>query len=233
MKRQGNSGAEVQETPLPIFNRSHGYRCHDLSRVGIFGGTFNPPHLGHLIAAEEVRQNFSLDKIVFVPSARPPHKDHSPVTDSIHRYKMTKLATQDNLYFDVSDIEIRRPGKSYTIDTIKEFKSMYGPGIEIYFIMGGDSIFEIDTWKDPDGILKLCKVIVTTRPGFDLFKVEDGLKEKVVFTEVSSIGISSSGIRQRVREAKSIKYMVPIPVENYIQNEGLYRQGNTDLSGRI
>ena len=199
-----------------------------ISRVGIFGGTFNPPHLGHLIVAEEVRQNFSLEKIIFVPSARPPHKDHSPVIHPAYRYRMTILATQNNPFFEVSDIEIHRSGKSYTIDTIKEFRTMYGPEVEIYFIMGGDSIFEMDTWKDPEKILKICTVIVTSRPGFDLSKVEDRLKAKVVPTQVSHIGISSSVIRQRIREGKSISYYVPKNVEEYILKEKLYRKNPSE-----
>lgn len=203
-----------------------------LSRVGIFGGTFDPPHLGHLIVAEEVRQSFALGKIVFIPSARPPHKERSPVVEATYRYIMTELAIQDNPYFEVSDIEIRRPGKSYTIDTIKEFKKTYGSEVEIYFIMGGDGIFEIDTWKEPEGILRLCKVIVTTRPGFDLLKVEDRLKKKVILTEVSGIGISSSEIRQRLRKGKGIRYLVPKSVEEFILNKDLYCSGNID-PGRV
>ncbi|MFQ6093852.1 MAG: nicotinate-nucleotide adenylyltransferase [bacterium] len=193
------------------------------SRVGIFGGTFNPPHLGHLIVAQEVRRRFSLDKIVFVPSARPPHKADSPGASSAERYIMTVLATRDNPYFEVSDVEIRRPGRSYTVDTIKQFKKLYGTEVEIFFIMGGDSIFEIDTWREPEEILRLCKVIVTTRPGFDLTKVEDRLKEKAILTEVSRIDISSTEIRRRVQEGKSIKYLVPKEVEEYILREKLYR----------
>ena len=193
------------------------------SRIGIFGGTFNPPHIGHLIVAEEVRENFALDRIVFIPSARPPHKTHSPVIDPIHRFQMIQLATRENPYFEVSNIEIRRPGTSYTIDTVKSFRNTYGPDGEIFFIMGGDSIFEIDTWKDREEIFKHCTIIVTSRPGFHLSRVEDPLKAKILLSEVSSIGISSTGIRQRIQEGKSIRYLVPRDVETYIREQELYR----------
>jgi nicotinate-nucleotide adenylyltransferase len=183
---------------------------HLISRLGIFGGTFNPPHLGHLIVAEEICHQFALDRIVFVPSARPPHKTHAPVIDSAHRYRMTQLA-------------IRRPGTSYTVDTVKSFRNTYGPDVDIYFIMGGDSIFEIDTWKDPAEIVRHCTIIVTTRPGFDLSNVEDRLKTQVRLADVTEIGISSTAIRRRVREGKSITYLVPKAVENYILENNLYR----------
>lgn len=195
------------------------------SRIGVFGGTFNPPHIGHLIVAEEVRQNFALDRIVFVPSARPPHKIQSPVIDSAHRYHMTQLATEDNPHFAVSDIEIRRPGTSYTVDTVKSFRDTYGPDVDIFFIMGGDSIFEIDTWKDPEQIFNCCTIIVTSRPGFHLSKVEERLKAKVLTTEVSQIDVSSTDIRQRLQDGKSIAYLVPQAVEAYIRKEKLYRSG--------
>ena len=195
------------------------------ARIGIYGGTFNPPHLGHLIVAEEIRQRFCLEKVMFIPSARPPHKTDSPVIDSADRYEMTALATRDNPHFDISDIEIRRSGKSYTIDTIKELKKIYGPEVDIFFIMGGDSIFEIETWKEPDKLLNLCKVVVTTRPGFDLKGIEERLREKIIVAEVSHIGISSTEIRRRVQEGKSIRYLVPRQVEEYIVEEKLYQQG--------
>ena len=199
----------------------------DISRIGIFGGTFNPPHIGHLIVAEEVRQQFSLHKIVFVPSARPPHKTHVPVVDSQHRFIMTQLAVNKNPNFEVSDKEMTRDGTSYTIDTIKEFKNMYGSSVDIFFIMGGDSIFEINTWKKPEELLGLCTVIVTTRPGFDLSKIDNRFQGKIIFADVSHIDISSTEIRRRVQEGESITYLVPKEVEEYIQKKKLYRLKDT------
>jgi nicotinate-nucleotide adenylyltransferase len=191
--------------------------------VGLFGGTFNPPHLGHLIVAEEVRQTFSLDIIVFVPSARPPHKESSPVIDPRHRFTMTRLAIENNPRFEISDVELKRRGKSYTIDTIKEFKTLYGADIELFFIMGGDSIFEIETWKKPEELFRLCRVIVTTRPGFDLAKIDDRFGDKIIRADVPRIDISSTDIRHRVGTGRSITYLVPDKVEEYIQRERLYR----------
>ncbi len=194
-----------------------------LSRIGIFGGTFDPPHLGHLIAAEEIRQDFSLQKIFFVPSARPPHKLDLLLTGAACRLEMTSLATRDNPGFAVSDVEIQRPGPSYTVDTIGEFKKRYGSDIEIYFIMGADSIFEIRTWKNPEVLFQLCKVIVTSRPGFPLDEVDTDLRNKVTLAEITHIDISSTDIRRRVREGKSIRYFVPGQVEAYVRSRNLYR----------
>ena len=195
----------------------------NISRVGIFGGTFNPPHLGHLIVAEEVCQIFSLDIIVFVPSARPPHKVSSPVIDSRHRFTMTQLAIENNPYFEISDVELKRRGTSYTIDTIKEFKNIYGADVELYFIMGGDSICEIETWKKPEELFRLCGVIVTTRPGIDLEKIDDRFGDKIILADVPRIDISSTDIRHRVETGRSITYLVPDKVQEYIQRERLYR----------
>ncbi|UCE17645.1 MAG: nicotinate-nucleotide adenylyltransferase [Gemmatimonadota bacterium] len=197
-----------------------------ITRIGIFGGTFNPPHLGHLIVAEEVRQQCSLHKIVFMPSARPPHKVHSPLIDSQHRFIMTQLAVRDNPNFEISDMEMKRHGKSYTIDTLKEFRNTYGSHADIFFIMGGDSIFEIDTWKKPEELLGLCHVIVTTRPGFDLTRVNDRFGDRIIFVDVLNIDISSTDIRRRVREGRSILYLVPKGVEEYIRDEKLYLTEN-------
>jgi len=191
-------------------------------RTGIFGGTFDPPHIGHLIVTEDVRMRFDLDRIVFVPSARPPHKIQSPMTESVHRYRMTELAIRGNPHFEVSDCEIQRPGASYTVDTVKHFRRVYGRDCELFFIMGGDSIFEIDTWKNPEEIVNDCTVIVTSRPGFDLSGINDRFKEKVISTDVTRIGISSTMIRERIRDGGSIAGLVPEAVETYIRKEGLY-----------
>jgi nicotinate-nucleotide adenylyltransferase len=123
----------------------------------------------------------------------------------------------------VSDMEMKRSGKSYTIDTIKECKNVYGSNVDILFIMGGDSVFEIETWKKPEELFEMCTVIVTSRPGFDLSKIHSRYQDKITLTDVSHIDISSTDIRQRVQEGKSITYLVPKKVEEYIQKENLYR----------
>jgi nicotinate-nucleotide adenylyltransferase len=199
------------------FNQVH------LSRIGIFGGTFDPPHMGHLVAAEEIRQDFSLQKVFFVPSARPPHKLALPLTEAARRLEMISLATRDNPDFAVSDMEIQRPGPSYTVDTIGEFKKMYGADLEVYFIMGADSLFEIRTWKDPERLFHLCKVIVASRPGFSLEQMDADLRNRIILANTTNIDISSTDIRRRVKEDKSIRYYVPDQVEAYIRSKHLYR----------
>lgn len=137
--------------------------------------------------------------------------------------EMTRLATMDNPHFEVSDIEILRPGISYTVDTMSDFNEQYGDHTELFFIMGGDSICEIETWKEPDRIMSLCTIIATSRPGFDLDHIDRKLKQKLLIKEIPHIDISSTQIRQRVQEEKSITYLVPKSVEAYILRQGLYQ----------
>lgn len=200
-----------------------GNKTHGLVRIGILGGTFDPVHMGHLVVAEEIREQLGLNRVIFVPAACPPHKVPVSTSDSELRYAMVVLATEDNPCFETSDIEIKRSGKSYTIDTVSEFKDLYGQGCQIFFIMGADSIFEISTWKDPDRLLDLCTVVVTTRPDFDLDRIDERLRHRVKLATVTDIGISSTEIRRRVKEGRSIRYLVPEKVEEYIHRNGLYR----------
>ena len=194
-----------------------------MKKIGIFGGTFNPIHLGHLIVAEEIRERMQLDKILFIPSARPPHKDSSKIINPIHRYKMTGLAIEDNPYFDISDIELKRAGKSYTIDTIRQLKnSIYGKH-ELYLIIGGDSFLDINKWYKPEQIVRECHVIATTRPGFDVSLVTPYWRRVIQFVPVSDIAISATEIRNDVKSGVSIRYKVHPKVEEYIRNHNLYK----------
>lgn len=200
-----------------------------LQRIGLMGGTFDPIHYGHLVTAEAARCEFNLDKVIFIPSGQPPHKKGYQVTAAEHRYRMTVLATASNPFFAVSRIEIERPGVSYTIDTVTEFRRLLGPEPELYFITGADAILEILHWKDVGELLKKCRFIAATRPGFLLEKLED-LKpllplecwQRIHIIEVPALAISSTDIRRRVRERKTIKYLLPEAVEEYIRREGLY-----------
>ncbi|MGI9950841.1 nicotinate-nucleotide adenylyltransferase [Moorellaceae bacterium AZ2] len=200
-----------------------------LQHVGLMGGTFDPIHYGHLVAAEEARDEFKLERVIFIPSGHPPHKKDCLVTPAEHRYRMTVLATASNHYFEVSRIEIDRPGLSYTIDTVTEFRRLLGPEPELYFITGADAILEILHWKDVEDLLRKCRFIAATRPGFPLEKLKD-LKpqlppdgwQRIHFLEVPALAISSTDIRRRVREGKTIKYLLPEAVEEYIRREGLY-----------
>ncbi|MBE3572528.1 MAG: nicotinate-nucleotide adenylyltransferase [Moorella humiferrea] len=199
-------------------------------RVGIMGGTFDPIHFGHLVTAEAARWEFALEKVIFVPSGRPPHKKGYAVTAAEHRYQMTVLATASNPYFEVSRCEIDREGYSYTIDTVLEFRRLYGPDAQLFFITGADAILEILTWKDVDRLLKECHFIAATRPGFQLNRpgelkpmlpVEG--RHRIHLIEVPALAISSTDIRRRVQNNKPIKYLLPETVEEYIRSHGLYQ----------
>lgn len=192
-------------------------------KLGIMGGTFDPPHLGHLICAEEVNDHFEFDRVMFIPCARPPHKDGNKVLDAQHRYEMTILATQDNPRFDVSRIELDRPGRSYSIETVRQLRKIYGQSAEIYWIVGADSILDMFIWKDVDELLTICKFIAITRPGYDLSKADPRFMEKIELFKTTGVEISATKIRERIKQGKSIKYLVPLAVENYIHENGLYR----------
>ncbi len=194
-----------------------------MRKIGIFGGTFNPIHLGHLIVAEEIRERIQLDKILFIPSARPPHKDNSKIINPVHRYKMTELAIEDNLFFDISDIELKRAGKSYTIDTIRQLKDRIYRKDDLYLIIGGDSFLDIKTWYKPEQIVRECRVIATTRPGFDVSQVAPYWQRAIKFVPVSDIAIAATEIRDDVKKGVSIRYKVPLKVEEYIRNHNLYK----------
>ena len=198
------------------------------------GGTFNPIHHGHLVTAAEALNQFSLEKVIFIPSGDPPHKDYREEEIAEHRYLMTVIATSSNSKFFVSRIEIDRKGKSYTIDTLKELKKTYGMDTEFYFITGADAILEILTWKKTEEIISLCYMIAATRPGYNLLKLEELKKDlsgmtgnnvdsKILVMEVPALAISSTDIRERIKSGRPIDYLVPEGVSNYIFKHGLYR----------
>lgn len=200
------------------------------------GGTFDPIHFGHLVAAEAARCEFGLDKVIFVPSGRPPHKPHGPVTDKESRYLMTVLATINNPFFEVSRVELDREGYSFTVDTLKEFRSQFTGNVELFFITGADAVLQIFTWKAAEQLLDLCTVIAATRPGYPLEELKATVeainrttKGHVEVLQVPALAISSSDIRHRVKEGRSIKYLLPDAVEHYIMKRGLYR--NTLVAG--
>lgn len=198
-------------------------------RIGIMGGTFDPIHIGHLVTAEAVRNEYGLDKVLFIPAATPPHKQNQKVTPAIHRYIMTAMATYSNPHFHVSSLELDRPGPSYTIDTIYELIDKFGPQVEIYFITGADAIQEIPTWDRIEELLGLCQFIAATRqgcvPSVDNIKEHFGElgRRRIHRLNTPELEISSTDIRSRIKKGFSIKYIVPESVENYILKEGLYR----------
>ncbi|NLK73516.1 MAG: nicotinate-nucleotide adenylyltransferase [Clostridiales bacterium] len=200
-----------------------------MSRIGIMGGTFDPIHYGHLVLSEQVRSEFDLDKIIFVPAGIPPHKNKESVTENMHRYFMTVLATIHNPNFTVSDIEVKSEEVSYTIYTIETLKRM-NEYEEMYFIVGADAILEIETWKDYDKLLGSCHFVAGTRPGNEsqalVEKIEmlrNSFNAKIHLLKVPALDISSTDIRNSVAAGKSIKYLVPDAVEQYIYKNGLYK----------
>lgn len=206
-----------------------------MKSVALFGGTFNPIHYGHLAIAEEIRTKFNLDKIIFIPTYQPPHKDPADLADSKHRFVMAQLATVSNPCFEVSGVEMERGGKSYTIDSVKHFQQVYGEKVQLYFIVGADMLMEISTWKNIEELLKLCRFIAVSRPGYDVqkifnqyflssenYSIASDLLENIMIENIPMLDISATNIRGRVKEWKSIKYLVPEPVEQYIHNHHLY-----------
>jgi nicotinate-nucleotide adenylyltransferase len=190
-------------------------------KLGILGGTFNPPHIGHLIIAESVRDQLKLDKILFVPSYSPPHKLYSQVALPTQRYEMVEIALEKNRNFSVSDIEIAREGKSYTIDTINTLMGIY-PGSQLYLIIGLDNLMDFSDWKSPNDIISKVELVVMNRPGYDV-EVKNEFKRYATIVKVPGIDISSSDIRRRVKMGRSIRYLVPFEIEQYILKKSLYK----------
>ena len=190
-------------------------------KLGILGGTFDPIHMGHLVLAEQVREKLQLDQVIFIPCASPPHKTEEKLSPADARFEMTKLALEGNSYFSVSDIELKRKGLSFTVDTLRKLKELY-KNSELYFLTGSDVLNEITTWKDPEEIYKLAKIVIGVRPGFDKFEPEDHFVKKSIMVNITGIDISSTQIREKVRKGESIRYLVPSKVEEYIKKKNLY-----------
>jgi nicotinate-nucleotide adenylyltransferase len=192
-------------------------------KIGVFGGTFNPPHLGHLIVAESARESLNLDRVLLIPCASPPHKSPGALADAHCRLEMVKLAASGNTHFEASDLEIERGGKSYTVDTLRALTVLY-PHAELYLLIGIDNLLDLHTWKEPEEIISLSEVVAINRPGFDPANVRKDYLRRVTFLRYPSIDISSSEIRRKAKMGKSIKYLVPTAVESYILKHGAYRE---------
>ena len=222
-------------------------------RIAVFGGTFNPIHFGHLRAAEEVLEKSGMEKVVFMPSAVPPHKAEAPETAPEARFEMLLLAIMDNPRFEVSDIEIRRGGRSYTIDTVKELKEKYpkthksasnAKDLSVSLIVGSDSFNDITTWCEYEALLETASFIVVARPGSPVKKIAEALPVElarkfwydsssgaymnpsgtsVTYIATTPLDISASDIRRRVREGLSVRYLMPREVHEHIVRKGLYR----------
>lgn len=194
-------------------------------RLGIMGGTFDPIHYGHLVAAEEALVQFNLDRVVFMPTGEPARKTHLRVSPAEDRYLMTVIATASNPDFTVSRLEVDRPGVTYTVDTMMELRTVHGPETELFFISGADAILDILTWKDSDRLADVCTLIAATRPGYDLSRFDqqsDSAGLKVEMMVVPALAISSTDIRERVRRRAPIRYLLPEAVANYAAKNRLY-----------
>jgi nicotinate-nucleotide adenylyltransferase len=192
-------------------------------RIAVMGGTFNPIHYAHLISAEQVRTELGYDKILFIPSARPPHKvADADIIEPEHRYQMVLLAIAKNPHFEVSRIELERAGPSYTIETLKALKKLYGETTELAWIIGADSLIEYKVWRDFDEVLERCVMIATTRPNYDLHRVPLEIRKRVTTFPITGVDISATVIRERVRKSLSIQYLVPEGVQAYIDQHQLY-----------
>ncbi|RJQ48930.1 MAG: nicotinate-nucleotide adenylyltransferase [Nitrospiraceae bacterium] len=218
-------------------------------KLGIFGGTFNPVHYGHLRAAEEVCGKLSLDKVLFIPAGKTPFEKPETVS-AVHRFNMVKTAIKGNTRFQISDIEVKARGKSFTVDTMKKLGKLY-PGSELFFILGIDAFLDLPHWKQPDTLLNLSHCVVTSRPGYtftdlmpspylrhvsravlrkmdagsmDLFCFDISESQKCFLCRVTSLNISASYIRNLIISGENIKYLLPDSVESYIISHKLYKK---------
>jgi len=188
-------------------------------KLGIIGGTFNPVHLGHLRLAEEVFRKIALDKLVFIPAYIPPHKPSRGILSFQERYRMIELAIKGKPAFEVSEIEMRRKGASYSIETVKELKKAYGEGARLYFIVGSDYAGELGTWKDIHELKRLCSFMIASRPGYEIKVPIEGAES----IKIDTPDISSSDIRKRIKDGESCRELLPDAVHGYILKKKLYK----------
>jgi nicotinate-nucleotide adenylyltransferase len=195
-------------------------------RVGILGGTFNPPHIGHLVCAQEAYREFELDRVLLIPARIPPHKpvEHEP--GAHHRLELCRVAVADDERFEVSDLELRRDGPSYTVDTLKEL-STEAPNNELFLIVGGDIAAGLPRWREPERVLDLATLSIAKRRGTARSSIDaalGGLRggDRARFFDMPRIGVSSTMVRRRVRSGQPIRYLVPDAVRAYIERHGLY-----------
>ncbi len=213
----------IERGDLPLLGRDP----NRIYRLGVMGGTFDPIHNGHLVAAEQAFDDLGLDVVVFMPAGRPAFKQDKRVSAGEDRYAMTLLATSDNPHFLASRFEVDREGVTYTAETLELLAGVYGPNVELYFITGADAIAEIVTWRHAERIARLAKLVGATRPGYDLAHARKAIAESpyefdVTYLEVPALAISSSYLRARVSSGQSLRYLTPDQVSGYIYKHHLY-----------
>jgi len=223
-----------------------------MKKIGLFGGTFNPIHLGHLRPAEEICDDFDLDQVIFIPASCPPHKTKEGIIPAPLRLEMVRLAIADNPRFSLSEVELERKGRSYSIETIEFFRQKFGPEAHLYFILGLDAFLEINTWKEYTALFRLCHFVVMTRPGFEKNFSREHLPVElsgdfcyddpqmgyahvsgffVYPREITALDISSTRIREYLQKGQSVKYLLPAPVEMFIYRNQLYRTKDIESAG--
>jgi nicotinate-nucleotide adenylyltransferase len=197
-------------------------------RIALYGGTFDPVHVGHLEVARKISELFEVEQVIFIPAQLAPHKVGRPVTEPIHRYAMLALATQDDPRLLISTFELDAPDRRYTVDTVGEFQRMLGEDTELFFIMGADSWSEIQTWRDWKRLLQMTNHIVVTRPGYEVPPAPAELKDQIFFTDAVMKDISATNIRRLASEGRydELGQMVPGPVADYIKKYRIYRDSN-------
>lgn len=200
-----------------------------IKKIGIMGGSFDPVHYGHLVLAEEARQHFGLDRVIFIPVGKAPHKAAAKMIDPEIRYHMVKLAIADNPFFEVSRMEIDSVEISYTFHTLERMKKLYGDDCQLFFITGADTLLDLENWYEVEKVLNLCTFVGATRPGYveeALIQMADRLKSKykanIELIAIPGLSISSTEIRDRIIKGVTVKYLLPDAVERYILQEGIY-----------
>ena len=197
-------------------------------RVGVFGGTFDPMHLGHLTVARSIQATLELDKVLFVPAGQPWMKAGTPVSPVKDRVEMVQLAVARHKTFELSTIEADRPGPSYAVDTMDTLQRQLGSRSALFFLLGSDALMDIGKWKDPQRLIQLCQLVAFARPGCRLLRMEaleaavPGVSKRVILADVPQVDIRATDIRCRVAEGRSIQRLVPRAVERYILEHGLY-----------
>ncbi len=201
-------------------------------RIGLYGGSFNPIHCGHLIVVRAIAEQLDLGRVIFLPSARPPHKADEALLDHRHRAEMVKLAIADEPRFEFSDFDLARTGLSYTIDTVAHFRRLLGPDAALHWIIGADSLAELTTWSRVSSLVDACRIVTAVRAGWEQI-AWDELRETLSAAQVANlqssvletpvVEVSSTDIRSRIREGRSIRYLVPDCVRSYIARHALYR----------
>ena len=204
-------------------------------KLGVLGGTFDPVHLGHLIIAEEAADRLGLDVVVFVPARDPWRKERSDIASAADRMAMVRLATRDNPRFRVSEVDLKREGPSYSVDTLDDLREQEDDA-QLYFLVGYDTLMDIPHWREPKRLMNLAHLVTVVRPGYAidfevLERVMPGVRHNVTLLEIPEVGISSTEVRRRIAAGKSVRYWVPEPVAEYIRQRGLY--GARDTSSGV